>query len=116
MRRWIVCSYWPTRALLVWGARLPIPTGGCFWTQKPVALPAAVARMLFSLALRSNEDIPHVEAPIPSGTEFDPTTLVERALAERPALIFGQRPGSLSGRRPRSRRVVLEQASLFNPD
>lgn len=41
-----------------------------------------------------------------------PGPIVEEALAA-PVLIFGQRPNALSGRRPRSKPVVSEQASPF---
>ena len=39
--------------------------------------------------------------------------LIEDAIAGGSVLIFGQRPGSLSGRRQRARTIVPEQASLF---
>ncbi|MGH9554122.1 MAG: hypothetical protein ACRD3W_32390, partial [Terriglobales bacterium] len=43
----------------------------------------------------------------------DPAVLIEEAIGGDPVLIFGQRPGSLSGRRPRRRPALPEQASLF---
>jgi len=69
---------------------------------------------LFPATSRSNEDVPLIEAPaILPGAQPDPAALVEEAIAESSVLIFGQRPGSLSGRRPRGRPAVPEQASLF---
>jgi hypothetical protein len=47
-------------------------------------------------------------------TESDPASLVAEALDSSSVLIFGQRPGSLSGSRRRGRTAVPEQASLFN--
>ena len=69
---------------------------------------------LFPATSRSDGDVTLIEAPamLPGG-QPDPAALVEEALAENSVLIFGQRPGSLSGRRPRGRPSVPEQASLF---
>jgi hypothetical protein len=69
---------------------------------------------LFPATSRSDGDVTLIEAPamLPSG-QPDPAALVEVAIAEHSVLIFGQRPGSLSGRRPRGRPSVPEQASLF---
>ena len=63
---------------------------------------------------RSSGDVSLLEAPaILPGVQPDPAALVEDAIAESSVLIFGQRPGSLSGRRPRGKPTVPEQASLF---
>jgi hypothetical protein len=69
---------------------------------------------LFPATSRSNGDVSLIQAPaILPGAQPDPAALVEEAIAERSVLIFGQRPGSLSGRRPRGKAAVPEQASLF---
>ena len=69
---------------------------------------------LFPATSRSNGDASLIEAPaILPGDQPNPTALVDEALAGNSALIFGQRPGSLSGRRPRGKSAVPEQASLF---
>jgi hypothetical protein len=69
---------------------------------------------LFPATSRSNGDAPLVKAPaLLPGAQPDAAALVEEAIAESSVLIFGQRPGSLSGRRPRGKSVVPEQASLF---
>jgi hypothetical protein len=69
---------------------------------------------LFPATSRSNEDVSLIEAPaIFSGARPEAAGLVEGAIAENSVLIFGQRPVSLSGRRPRVRPTVPEQASLF---
>jgi superfamily II DNA or RNA helicase len=70
---------------------------------------------LFPATSRSNEDVPLIEAPatVP-GALPDPATLVEEAITDRPVLIFGQRPKSLTGRKSRGRSAVPEQASLFS--
>jgi hypothetical protein len=69
---------------------------------------------LFPATSRSNGDVSLLEAPaILPGVRPDPAALVENAIAGDSVLIFGQRPGSLSGRRPRGKPVVPEQASLF---
>jgi hypothetical protein len=74
---------------------------------------SAEHQKLFPVA-SSNEDVPLLEAPptLP-GAEPDPAALVEEAIGESSVLIFGQRPGSLPGRRPRGRPAVPGQASLF---
>src|SRR5712692_10409260 len=75
---------------------------------------SAEHQKLFPAASRATEDVPLIEAPtILPGAQPEPAALVEEALAESSVLIFGQRPGFLSGRRPRGRRAVPEQASLF---
>jgi superfamily II DNA or RNA helicase len=69
---------------------------------------------LFPATPGSNGDVQLIEAPaILPGAQPDPAALVEEAIAESSVLIFGQRPGSLSGRRPRGKPTVPEQASLF---
>jgi len=69
---------------------------------------------LFPATSRSNGDVSLLEAPaILPGVQPDPAALVEEAIAESSVLIFGQRPGSLSGRRSGAKPVVPEQASLF---
>jgi hypothetical protein len=69
---------------------------------------------LFPATSRANGDVPLIEGSgILAGAQPDPAALVEEALAESSVLIFGQRPGSLSGRRPRGRPTIPEQASLF---
>jgi superfamily II DNA or RNA helicase len=69
---------------------------------------------LFPTTSRSNHDASPVDIP---GSllvaQSDPTGLVEEAIDRSSVLIFGQRPGSLSGRRPRTKPCVPEQASLF---
>jgi hypothetical protein len=71
-------------------------------------------RKLFPAASRSNGDVSLIETPaILPCAQPDPAALVEEAIAENSVLIFGQRPGSLSGRRPRGKAAVPEQASLF---
>jgi superfamily II DNA or RNA helicase len=75
---------------------------------------SAEHQKLFPATCCSVGDVPLVEAPafLP-GAQPDAAALVEEAIAESPVLIFGQRPGSLSDRRPRGRQTVPEQASLF---
>jgi len=46
-------------------------------------------------------------------TRSDPARPVEEAIESSSVLIFGQRPGSVSGRRPRGKPSVPEQATLF---
>ncbi len=69
---------------------------------------------LFPATSPSTEVVASLEA---SGslliTQSDSASLVEEAIEGSSVLIFGQRPGSLSGRRPRGKPVVPEQASLF---
>jgi len=63
---------------------------------------------------RSNGDVPLIEAPaILPGTQPDPAALVEAAIARSSVLIFGQRPGSVSGRKSRAKPTIPEQATLF---
>jgi superfamily II DNA or RNA helicase len=69
---------------------------------------------LFPATSLSNEVVASLEAPGSLlTTQSDSASLVEEAIETSSVLIFGQRPGSLSGRRPRGKAVVPEQASLF---
>jgi superfamily II DNA or RNA helicase len=69
---------------------------------------------LFPATSRSNGDVSLLEAPaILPGVRPDPAALVENAIAGDSVLIFGQRPGSLSGRRSRTKPTIPEQATLF---
>lgn len=69
---------------------------------------------LFPATSRSNGDVSRLEAPaVLPGVQPDPAALVEEAIAGDSVLIFGQRPGSLSGRRSRAKAAIPEQASLF---
>jgi superfamily II DNA or RNA helicase len=69
---------------------------------------------LFPATSRSNGDVSLLEAPaVLPGVQPDPATLVEEAIARDSVLIFGQRPGSLSGRRSRTKPTIPEQATLF---
>jgi superfamily II DNA or RNA helicase len=72
---------------------------------------SAEHQKLSPAASRSNGDVALTEA-VP-GTQPGPAGLVEEAIAGGSVLIFGQRPGSLPGRRPRGKPAVPEQASLF---
>jgi superfamily II DNA or RNA helicase len=65
---------------------------------------------LFPTTSRSNGDVSPTIAP---GAQPDPAALVEEAIAGDSVLIFGQRPGSLSGRRSRAKPTIPEQATLF---
>ena len=67
---------------------------------------------LFPVVTPPNSDASLHEGPqMPPGTA-EPGHLVEQAIESNSILIFGQRPGA-SGRRPRTRPVLPEQASLF---
>jgi len=69
---------------------------------------------LFPATSRSNGEVSLIEAPaILPGVQPDPAALVEEAIAGDSVLIFGQRPGSLSGRRSRTKPTIPEQATLF---
>jgi len=69
---------------------------------------------LFPATSHSNEVVACLEAPGSLlTTQSHSASLVEEALEGSSVLIFGQRPGSLSGRRPRGKPAVPEQASLF---
>jgi len=69
---------------------------------------------MFSAASRSIDDACSIDAAAtPPTNHADPAALVEEAIGGDSVLIFGQRPRSLSGRRPRARSTVPEQASLF---
>ncbi|PYV99409.1 MAG: hypothetical protein DMG89_07905 [Acidobacteria bacterium] len=76
---------------------------------------SAEHQKLFPAASHSIDDACSIEAPasLPIN-QADPSTLIEEAIAGDSVLIFGQRPGSLLGRRPRGRPAVPEQASLFS--
>jgi superfamily II DNA or RNA helicase len=68
---------------------------------------------LFPTAAESNRGIALLNVPeIATNTEPEPAGLVEDALASS-ILIFGRRPGSLSGRKPRGKPALPEQGSLF---
>jgi len=68
---------------------------------------------LFPTNSRS-DDVSLIEAPATLlETRSDPARLVEEAIESSSVLIFGQRPGSVSGRRPRGKPSVPEQATLF---
>jgi superfamily II DNA or RNA helicase len=70
-------------------------------------------RKLFPTASESNRGIALLNVPeIATNTEPEPTGLVEDALPSS-VLIFGRRPDSLSGRKPRGKRALPEQGSLF---
>ena len=69
---------------------------------------------LFPATSRSDGDVSLLEAPaVLPGVQPDPAALVEEAIAGDSVLIFGQRPGSLSGRRSRAKPTIPEQATLF---
>ena len=69
---------------------------------------------LFPTTSRSDGDVSLLEAPaVLPGVQPDPAALVEEAIAGDSVLIFGQRPGSLSGRRSRTKPTIPEQATLF---
>ena len=69
---------------------------------------------LFPAASHSISDACSVEASASLPTyQADPAALIEEAIASDTVLIFGQRPGSPSGRKPRGKPPVPEQASLF---
>ncbi len=69
---------------------------------------------LFPATSRSNEDVSSLKmrGSLP-GPQSHPASLVDEAIKSSSVLIFGQRPGSLSGGRRRGRSAVPEQASLF---
>ena len=76
---------------------------------------SAEHQKLFPAQVRSDNDVMPIETPGSLlTTESGPVSLVEEALDSSSALIFGQRPESLSGSRRRGRPSVPEQASLFN--
>jgi len=69
---------------------------------------------LFPAGSSSNGDVPLIEAVVMlPGAQPDPAALVEEAIAGGSVLIFGQRPGSVSGRKSRARPTNPEQATLF---
>ena len=63
---------------------------------------------LFPTAAHPNDDVSSFE---PSGNLV--TTHSDEAVVKGSGLIFGQRTGSLSGRSPRGKPQIPEQASLF---
>ena len=70
---------------------------------------------LFPATVHADNDVTLIESPANLLTPpSDPANLVEEALESSSVLIFGQRPGSLSGSRRRTRVAVPEQESLFN--
>jgi superfamily II DNA or RNA helicase len=70
---------------------------------------------LFAATSGSNEDVPLIAASqVLPETHPDAVSLLYEAITGHSVLIFGHRPGSLTGRRPRSKPTVPEQASLFN--
>jgi hypothetical protein len=69
---------------------------------------------LFPGASRSIDNTCSIKAPTNLLTsQSDPAAPVEEVIAGDAVLIFGQRAGSLSGRKPRGRPAVPDQASLF---
>src|SRR5882762_5200280 len=69
---------------------------------------------LFPSASRSDGDVTLVETPAAvQGAQPDAASLVEEAIDQGSVLIFGRRSGSRSGRRPRGKPSIPEQASLF---
>jgi len=70
---------------------------------------------LFPATSRSIDESSAVEpAALLSSSGCDPAGLIEETIAGGSVLIFGQRPGALSGGRRRGRPTIPEQASLFN--
>jgi superfamily II DNA or RNA helicase len=70
---------------------------------------------LFPATSGSNEDVPLIAASqVLPETHPDAVSLLDEAITGHSVLIFGHRPASLTGRRPRSKPTVPEQASLFN--
>ena len=68
---------------------------------------------LFPATASLVDEVSSVElAPSLLASQNTPAAIIEEAIGSDSVLIFGQRPGAL-GRRPRSRMVVPEQASLF---
>jgi superfamily II DNA or RNA helicase len=75
---------------------------------------SAEHQKLFPAASHSISDACSVEASASLPTyQADPAALIEEAIASDTVLSFGQRPGSLSGRKPRGKPPLPEQASLF---
>ena len=69
---------------------------------------------LFPAASHSAGDVTLVEVPTAlQSAQPDVASLVEEAIDRGSVLIFGRRPGSLSGRRPRGKPTIPEQATLF---
>jgi len=70
---------------------------------------------LFPATSGSNEDVGLIAASqVLPETQPQAGSLLDQAITGHSVLIFGHRPGSLTGRRPRSKPTVPEQASLFN--
>lgn len=69
---------------------------------------------LFPTTSGSNGDVPFTDVSmVLPGTQASPQAHVQEAITGGSVLIFGQRPGSVGGRKSRSK-AVPEQASLFN--
>lgn len=80
----------------------------------PVVSPADEHNRVLVQNVHSNEVVASLKAPGSLlTTQSDSASLVEEAIEGSSVLIFGQRPGSLSGRRQRGKPAVPEQASLF---
>lgn len=70
---------------------------------------------LFPATSRSIDESSAVEPqPLLPSVPSAAAGLIEEAIVGGSVLIFGQRPGALSGGRRRGRPTVPEQASLFN--
>jgi len=81
----------------------------CIWKAL-----SAEHEKLFPANFHTDNDVALIEPPANLLTPpSNPASLVEEALETSSVLIFGQRPGSLSGSRRRARSPVPEQASLF---
>jgi hypothetical protein len=75
---------------------------------------SAEHQKLFPATSRADGDVTLVEAPAAvQDAQSDAARLVKEAIDRGPVLIFGQRPGSVSGRRPRRKPSLPEQATLF---
>jgi len=70
---------------------------------------------LFAATSGSNGDVAFIDSTAVLPNSYgDAANLVGDAIAGSSVLIFGQRPGSLSGRKPRRKPILQEQPSLFN--
>src|SRR5579864_5032672 len=75
---------------------------------------SAEQHKLFPAASRSIDDACSIEALASMPTnQADPAAIIEGAAGGDSVLIFGRRPGLLSGKRPRPKPTVPEQATLF---